>query len=108
MVKMVLVVAAGLGVSATAFAADSGSTPKQSDQVEATPTQEVAQPYDEQHCLRETGSRITRFDRGDTPCIAANGRVYNAGDIDATGSTTLGAVLAHDPSISLSSGGRFR
>jgi hypothetical protein len=101
-------VAAGLGVSAGAFAADPDSAPKQPYHVEPIPMLDVAQPYNEQHCLRETGSRITRVDSGDTPCIAANGRVYTTEDINASGSTTLGAVLAHDPSIMLTTGGRFR
>jgi hypothetical protein len=103
MFKMVLVVAAGLGVSATAFAADGDA--KQPYHVEPIPT---LQPFDSQHCLRETGSRITRVDNGDTPCISANGRVYNNDDINAGGSISLGDVLRRDPSISLAPGGRFR
>jgi hypothetical protein len=102
MIRMFLVVA-GLGVSVTAFAGDADSTPvKQPYHVEPIP---ALQPYDEQHCLRETGTRIARVDSGDTPCIAANGRVYNNDDITAGGSLTLGDVLRHDPSISFTSGG---
>lgn len=107
MIKMVLVVAAGLGVSVTAFASDSDAAPKPYH-VEPIPVLQPLQPYDEQHCLRETGSRITRVDSSDTPCIAANGRVYNNDDINAGGSISLGDVLRRDPSITLVPGGRFR
>lgn len=108
MIKMVLVVAAGLTVSATTFASDNDAAPKQPYHVEPIPELQPLQPYDEQHCLRETGSRITRVDRGDTPCIAANGRVYNNDDFNAGGSVSLGDVLRRDPSITLAPGGRFR
>jgi len=103
MVRIFLVAAAGLGFFTTAFAGDADSTPvKQQYHVEPIP---VLQPYNEQHCLRETGTRIARVNSDDTPCISANGRVYNSDDITAGGSLTLGDVLRHDPSISLVSGG---
>ena len=103
MMKMLLVVAAGVAVSATAFAADPDSTPKKPYHVEPIP---ALQPYNDQHCLRETGSRIARVDNGDTPCISANGRVYENDDLSAGGSISLGDVLRRDPSISLVSSHR--
>jgi hypothetical protein len=106
MIKTFLVAAAGVVVSAAAYA-DGDAAPKQAYHLEPMAMVQI-QPFDSQHCLRETGSRIARVDSGDTPCISANGRVYNNDDMNAGGSLSLGDVLRRDPAILSTGAGRFR
>lgn len=96
MFKIVLVAAAGFGISAAAFA--DGATAGKPWHLEPIPE---LKPYDSSHCLRETGTHIAYVNSSETPCIATNGRVYENEDLNAGGALTLGQVLAHDPSISI-------
>ncbi|KAF1721038.1 hypothetical protein [Pseudoxanthomonas wuyuanensis] len=61
--------------------------------------EDKAKRISDTHCVRETGSRITR--RGDKGrCNALPGRSYSKEDIDGTGHTNLAdALRTLDPSI---------